>query len=332
MISVIIPTFNRAKFVVDAVRSVLDQKDVPEHLEIIVVDDGSTDNTSEALAALPGEFGCVRREHSGVSAARNLGISLSSGEWIAFLDSDDLWLPGKLRAQMKFFSDHPDALLCQTGEIWIRNRRRLNPRKYHEKPQGYCFPLLLERCLVSPSAVVIHRRLFDLAGLFDESLPACEDYDLWLRIGCCFPIGLVEKPFVIKRGGHPDQLSATIANLDKYRIEAIVKLLRTTPLDADQRIAAEKMLEKKRRIYSDGCRKRGNLFEAEQVDKLVREELARVPSSQASCQPVEQIGRKSDPDKQRRPEPAGENVVIPEQPGPGMSGDKTPEDKFKGNG
>ena len=228
MISVIIPTFNRAEFVVDAVRSVLDQKDAPERVEIIVVDDGSTDNTGEALAALPGEFGCFRREHSGVSAARNLGISLSRGEWIAFLDSDDLWLPGKLRAQMKFFSDNPDALLCQTGEIWIRNQRRVNPRKYHEKPEGYCFPRLLERCLVSPSAVVVHRRLFDLVGLFDESLPACEDYDLWLRIGCRFPIGLVEKPFVIKRGGHPDQLSATIANLDKYRMEAILNLLRTT--------------------------------------------------------------------------------------------------------
>jgi len=256
---------------VDAVRSVIDQKDVPEHLEIIVVDDGSTDNTLEALAALPGKFGYIRREHSGVSAARNLGISLSSGEWIAFLDSDDLWLPGKLGAQMKFFSNHPGALLCQTGEIWIRNGRRLNARKYHEKPQGYCFPLLLERCLVSPSAVVVHRRLFDMAGLFDESLPACEDYDLWLRIGCRFPIGLVEKPFVIKRGGHPDQLSATIANLDKYRIEAIVKLLRTTPLGADQRTSAEKMLEKKRRIYSGGCRKRGNIIEAQRVDALVRE-------------------------------------------------------------
>ncbi len=332
MISVIIPTFNRAEFVVDAVRSVLDQKDAPERVEIIVVDDGSTDNTGAALAALPGEFGCFRREHSGVSAARNLGISLSRGEWIAFLDSDDLWLPGKLRAQMKFFSDNPDALLCQTGEIWIRNQRRVNPRKYHEKPEGYCFPRLLERCLVSPSAVVVHRRLFDLVGLFDESLPACEDYDLWLRIGCRFPIGLVEKPFVIKRGGHPDQLSATIANLDKYRMEAILKLLRTTPLDAGQRTAAERTLEKKRRIYSDGCRKRGNILEAEQVDKLVREELARVRSSQIGSQPVKQVGRKSDPDKQRRPEPAGENVVILEQLRPGMSEDKAPEDKFKGNG
>jgi glycosyltransferase involved in cell wall biosynthesis len=259
---------------VEAVRSVLDQRDVPDEVEIVVVDDGSTDNTGEVLETLAGKIKCVRQERSGVSAARNLGISSSSGEWIAFLDSDDLWLPGKLRAQMNFFSDHPGMFLCQTDEIWIRNGRRINPRKYHRKPSGHCFPLLLERCLVSPSAAVVHRSLFDSVGLFDETLPACEDYDLWLRIGCRFPIGLVETPLVVKRGGHPDQLSATIANLDKYRIEVIVKLIRTAPLSHEQRRAAEKILDKKRRIYADGCRKRGNISEARRVDALVSAHLS----------------------------------------------------------
>jgi glycosyltransferase involved in cell wall biosynthesis len=280
MISVIIPTFNRAKLLVEAVRSVVDQKDVPMGVEVIVVDDGSTDNTKEALEALTGKIAYVRRDRSGVSMARNQGISMSGGEWIAFLDSDDLWLPGKLQAQMEFFSDHPDILWCQTQEIWIRNGRRINARKYHGKPSGYCFPLLLERCLVSPSAVIAHRSVFDSAGLFDESLPACEDYDLWLRIGCRFPIGLVEKPLVVKRGGHCDQLSANIANLDKYRIESIVKLIRTVPLSPEQRRAAEKMLEEKRRIYSDGCRKRGNIAEAQRIDAFVREGLLNM------CSPV----------------------------------------------
>jgi glycosyltransferase involved in cell wall biosynthesis len=273
MISVIIPTFNRAKFLGEAVRSALGQKDSGEDIEILVVDDGSTDDTGESLRALPGNIRYIRREHAGVSAARNLGISESNGEWVAFLDSDDLWLPGKLCAQMKFFLDHPEIPLCQTEEIWIRNGKRLNARKYHKKPAGYCFPLLLERCLVSPSAVVVNRGVFDSVGVFDESLPACEDYDLWLRIGCRFPVGLVEEPLVIKRGGHPDQLSATVANLDRYRIEAIVKLLRTTPLNPDQRSAAEKMLEKKHRIYSGGCRKRGNIPEAQRVDALVSGQL-----------------------------------------------------------
>jgi len=274
VISVIIPTFNRANFLAEAIRSVLDQRDVPDEVEIIVVDDGSTDKTAETLATLAGKIRCVHREHAGVSAARNLGISSSNGEWIAFLDSDDLWLPGKLCAQMKYFSDHPGMFLCQTEEIWIRNGRRINPRKYHRKPSGHCFPLLLERCLVSPSAAVVHRSVFDLVGLFDETLPACEDYDLWLRIGCRFPIGLVETPLVVKRGGHSDQLSATIAHLDKYRIEAILKLIRAAPLSHEQRLAAERTLDKKRRIYSDGCRKRGNISEACRVDELVRAQLS----------------------------------------------------------
>jgi glycosyltransferase involved in cell wall biosynthesis len=280
MISVIIPTFNRAKLLVEAVDSVLAQRDVPEEVEIIVVDDGSTDNTCEVLETLAGKICCIRQEHSGVSRARNLGISKAGGEWIAFLDSDDLWLPGKLCAQMKFFSYRPEMLLCQTDEIWMRNGKRINPRKYHRKPSGHCFPLLLERCLVSPSSVVVHRTLFDLVGPFDESLPACEDYDLWLRVGCRFPLGLVEKPLVVKRGGHSDQLSSTIANLDRYRIEAILKLLDTVPLSAEQRNAAQKILDKKRRIYSAGCRKRGNLIEALRVDTLVSARLsAEVPFS-----------------------------------------------------
>jgi glycosyltransferase involved in cell wall biosynthesis len=269
LISTIIPTFNRAKLVLEAVGSVLDQRDAPEEVEIIVVDDGSTDNTAEALETLAGKIRCVRQEHSGVSSARNLGISMAGGEWIAFLDSDDLWLPGKLRAQMEFLRDRPEMLICQTDEIWVRGGKRVNPRKYHRKPSGHCFPLLLERCLVSPSAVIVHRSLFDLIGNFDESLPACEDYDLWLRVGCRFPVGLVEKPLVVKRGGHSDQLSSTIPNLDKYRIEAIVRLIDSTPLGAEHKDAALKVLDKKGRIYSDGCRKRGNFIEARRIDALV---------------------------------------------------------------
>lgn len=270
MISVIIPTFNRAKLLVEAVNSVLAQKDLREELELIVVDDGSTDGTEETLGTLAGEINYLRRDHAGVSAARNLGISVSCGEWIAFLDSDDLWLPGKLCAQMEFLAGHPDIRLCQTEELWIRNGKRINPRKYHAKPFGHCFSLLLERCLVSPSAVVLHRGLFDFAGLFDESLPACEDYDLWLRIGCRFAFGLVDTPLVIKRGGHPDQLSATVSSLDRYRIEAIVKSLRSGLLNPGQREAAERMLDEKQRIYCNGCRKRGNSSEAARVEALVR--------------------------------------------------------------
>lgn len=283
MISVVIPTFNRKEFLREAVLSVLAQKDVPaefevedigiEDIEIIVVDDGSTEDISGALAGLPGAVRCIRQPHSGVSGARNCGIAQSRGEWIAFLDSDDLWLPGKLAAQMKYFAQFPDILLCQTDEIWMRNGKRLNPRLYHQKPQGHCFPLLLERCLVSPSAVVIHRTLFETVGLFDESFPACEDYDLWLRIGCRFPLGLVPNPLIVKRGGHPDQLSATIPALDQYRIASIANLLRNCALSPIHAAAARKVLGIKSGIYAQGCRRRGRVEEAERVEKLTGEVL-----------------------------------------------------------
>lgn len=273
MISIIIPTYNRENFVREAISSVLAQEDVPQEMEILVIDDGSTDGTSEILARFSQRIRYIRQNHSGVSAARNRGILESRGEWIALLDSDDVWLPSKLAAQMRYFTEHPWMLLCQTEEIWLRNGKRLNPRKYHKKPEGHCFTRLLERCLVSPSAVVMHHTLFAAVGLFDESLPACEDYDLWLRIGCRFPIGLIDTPLIVKHGGHSDQLSSSVPTLDRYRIRSLAKLLRTEPLIAGLRTAAENALIRKARIYADGCRKHGRFDEADRIDKLVREAI-----------------------------------------------------------
>lgn len=272
VVSVIIPTWNRREQLLEAVASVLAQRGVEP--EIIVVDDGSTDGTAEALRSFGSRVACLSQPRAGVSAARNRGIDASRGEWLAFLDSDDLWLPEKLSAQMDFFTKNPEARICQTEEVWIRNGSRLNPRNYHRKPQGRCFPLLLERCLVSPSAVMIHRDVFEEVGFFDESLPACEDYDLWLRIGCRMPIGLVDRPLVVKRGGHADQLSATVPALDRYRIQALEKIIRSGALDAEQLRAAMDVLERKCRIYGEGCRRRGREDEAGRMQALPSE-LAR---------------------------------------------------------
>ncbi|SMC25026.1 Glycosyl transferase family 2 [Desulfacinum hydrothermale DSM 13146] len=266
LVSVIIPTHNRAHMVREAVDSVLAQEGV--RMEIIVVDDGSTDETPEVLAPYRDRILVIRQSNRGVSAARNRGVQAARGQWIAFLDSDDLWLPGKLRAQLDFFAAHPRWLICQTEEVWIRNGRRWNPKRYHAKPSGHCFDRLLERCLISPSAVMLHRSLLEQVGLFDEDLPACEDYDLWLRIGCRHPIGLVPKPLVIKRGGHADQLSASVPALDRYRIRAIARLLKTRELSQEQRAQAIAVLQKKTRIYAQGCRKRGREDEARAVLSL----------------------------------------------------------------
>jgi glycosyltransferase involved in cell wall biosynthesis len=261
LISVIIPTYNRASLVTEAVDSVLAQSF--RNLELIVIDDGSTDETGARLAAYGARLRYNRQERSGVSAARNRGLELACGEWVAFLDSDDLWQPKKLEVQVNFFARNPGAEICQTGEIWIRNGRRVNPRRKHAKPSGDIFEPSLELCLVSPSAVMLRKSLFSLVGPFDPRLPACEDYDLWLRIACRRPVFLIDEALVIKRGGHPDQLSRSTPSLDRYRIQALAKLLQSGELSPGQFAAGLRMLEKKCRIYGQGCLKRGKTEEGE---------------------------------------------------------------------
>ena len=264
-VSVIIPTYNRSWIIKEAIDSVLAQ-DYKE-FELIVVDDGSTDHTSDVLDSYRNVIKVLSQKNKGVSAARNRGIAEASGKFIAFLDSDDLWLPQKLSTQVEFFNKTPDALICQTEEVWIRNGLRVNPKKRHKKPSGMIFKLSLELCLVSPSAVMIKRSLFDRVGEFDETLPACEDYDLWLRISSRFPIYLIDTPLIIKRGGHDDQLSSR-AGLDKFRIKAIEKIIKSGLLSDDQHQAAVKTLKKKCDIYAAGCRKRGRIDEAQYYEAL----------------------------------------------------------------
>jgi len=267
-VSVIIPTFNRWPMVGEAVESVLAQKLVD--FEIIVVDDGSTDGTVDELSHWQPRLRVVSTGRRGVSAARNAGVSLSTGHYIAFLDSDDLWQPGKLAVQTEFMNAHPDVDICQTEEIWMRRGRRVNPKAVHKKPSGDIFLRSLELCLVSPSAVMMRRRLFQQLGGFDESLPVCEDYDLWLRIGLAVPIHLIPDALVIKRGGHGDQLSHSTWGMDRYRVVALQKLLHAGLADG-RRQAVVEVLRRKLSILANGARKRGKLSEAVKFEALLAE-------------------------------------------------------------
>jgi glycosyltransferase involved in cell wall biosynthesis len=266
LVSIIIPTYNRSSLLLEAVGSVLQQ--TFKDFELIVVDDGSTDGTAEALKKDKDRLTVHYQANQGVSAARNQGLRLARGRWIAFLDSDDLWLPKKLETQMGFFSRHEEAVISQTEEIWVRNGRRVNPQKKHRKYSGDIFAPSLDLCLVSPSAVMIKRDVFDAVGFFDESLPACEDYDLWLRISAQWPVYLINQPLIIKQGGHPDQLSRTIPTLDRYRIQSLVKLLCSKGLTPRQYDLAFKTLETKCRIFGQGCLKRGKEEEGQHYLKL----------------------------------------------------------------
>lgn len=267
-VSVIIPTFNRWPLVGAAIESVLAQ--TFSDFELIVVADGSTDRTGAELVRFRSRLRLLTQPNRGVSAARNFGARHARGRYLAFLDSDDLWLPGKLALQTAFMEQNPAVQICQTEEIWIRNGVRVNPKAKHRKPSGDIFIPSLELCLVSPSAVMLSRELFERVGGFDENLPVCEDYDLWLRIAVDHPVPLIDDALVIKRGGHADQLSRSTWGMDRYRVLALQKLLRAG-LDGVRRDAAVEVLRRKIEVLASGARKRGKASEATAYEVILAE-------------------------------------------------------------
>lgn len=260
-ISVIIPSYNRAQLLPRAVNSVLEQT-LPAQ-EIIIVNDGSSDNTAGIVAEQFPQCRYIEQSNRGVSAARNRGIEVATGEWLAFLDSDDEWLPSKLEAQRDLLQQHPDIKICHTEEIWVRNGKRVNQMKKHAKSGGYIFQNCLPLCVISPSSVTIHRALFNEIGTFDEELPACEDYDLWLRICASYPVAFVEQPQIKKYGGHDDQLSQQHWGMDRFRIQALEKIIKSDRLNSADRSAAIETLISKAEILAKGAQKRGKEREAE---------------------------------------------------------------------
>ena len=258
-ISVIIPAFNRAHTLPKALDSVLSQTLKPR--EIIVVDDGSTDETNAVLANYPG-LCIISQDNRGVSAARNMGIKKAGGEWLAFLDSDDEWLKEKLEKQWDAICID-DKLICHTEEIWIRNGKRVNPMKKHQKFGGWIYERCLPLCVISPSSVMIHRSVFEDVGVFDESLEVCEDYDLWLRICAKYSILFIDEPLIVKYGGHEDQLSRKYWGMDRFRVKALEKMMSFGALNDEDEKATVNMILQKCGIIINGMKKRGNNDEAE---------------------------------------------------------------------
>lgn len=265
-VSVIIPTFNRVDMVERAVHSVLSQSF--GDFECIVVDDGSTDATSRRLAEIEDpRFYLYVQQNRGVSAARNFAVSKSCGNYIALLDSDDEWIESKLEKQLAFMKEGFFEI-SQTDEIWIRKGKGLISVKNMKSLKAF-FERSLSMCMVSPSCVMFSRSFWDAVGPFDESMPACEDYDLWLRAGLKYPVGLLRERLTIKYGGREDQLSNSVGCLDLYRMYAIAKLLENADLDGQSRKQALDELQRKAGYFAGGCRKRGRHYEAEKVEKLV---------------------------------------------------------------
>jgi glycosyltransferase involved in cell wall biosynthesis len=263
MVSVVITTYNRHQFLKGAVISVLNQD--YQDREVIVIDDGSTDESMKEIEGLPVRY--VWKKNGGISSARNKGIEVAQGDYIAFLDVDDQWMKGKLSTQMKRMEEEGFSI-SYTDEIWIRNGKRINQKLKHKKYSGHIFEKCLPLCIISPSSVVIKREIFDKVGLFDESLPVCEDYDLWLRITAGHPVLFIERPLIVKRGGHDDQLSRSYEAMDKFRIQSLANIFKSGILNETQKIMAAEELRTKCRIVANGAKKRGRAEEAEHYLKL----------------------------------------------------------------
>ncbi len=266
LVSVIIPTFNRGYCLAETVRSVLKQRFMD--FELIVVDDGSTDETLQVLENFPSVQVIHLPGNRGVSFARNRGIEEARGTLICFLDSDDLWEKSKLEAQVTWMQEHPDCKVLHTDEVWIRNGVRVNPMNKHQKFSGDIFRKCLPLCIVSPSSVMLRKSVLDEIGGFDESMPVCEDYDLWLRIAVHYPFHFLENKLMIKRGGHEDQLSRKYWGMDRWRVYALEKLLKGGDLDSEQRGWVIAMLIEKCSILIQGFKKRGKMEDAAVYENL----------------------------------------------------------------
>ena len=229
-ITVVIPTYNRYEVLGRALTSVYSQSYMPS--EVIIIDDGSTDSTSQITKQFP-HAKYYFQKNSGVSSARNLGIKNSTCQWVAFLDSDDEWHVDKLAMQVEFHKQNPEILMSYTDEKWVREDYEVKiPKKYH-KAGGDIFDKCLLHCIIAPSSALIHKNLLNGVGLFDEGLEVCEDYDLWLRVALENKIGLIDEKLIIKYAGHDDQLSFKHWGMDRFRVKALEKLLNKESKDKD---------------------------------------------------------------------------------------------------
>jgi len=255
-ISVVIPTFNRRQTIGRSIDSILNQTLFPS--EIIVVDDGSTDGTSDYIQSNFPSIRLLQQPNKGVSSARNMGIRSSNSDWVALLDSDDEWFPKKLEKQVMTLSQNLDIKFCHTEEIWIRNGVRVNQMKKHQKYGGHIFNKCLDMCRISPSSVLFHRSILEDVGYFDKDQKVCEDYDLWLRITAKYPVLYIDESLIKKYGGHEDQLSKVKDGIESHRIKVLEKLI-MQKFTSVQKNAMLKMLIEKLTIFSIGAQKRGKI-------------------------------------------------------------------------
>lgn len=216
-VSVVIPTYNSSVSLREAIESVLAQ--TYKDFEIIVIDDGSTDDTEAVVRSLGNRVGYFKQENQGAGAARNAGIKRSRGEYIAFLDADDLWGAGKLDQQIPLLEHDPQLGLVYSDWAVVSSDGVIEQSYLQKVPSasGYVFDKLVQWGFILTSGVVVRRTCLDDVGDFDNSLSIAQDYDLWLRICYRWKVALVEKPLVTKRNWD----GSLSSNLEKTAVERI---------------------------------------------------------------------------------------------------------------
>lgn len=259
-ISVVIPSYNRYDALKRALGSVYSQTLKPK--EVIVIDDGSTDETSQIRNLFP-QIRYFCQKNGGVSSARNSGIKESACEWVAFLDSDDTWHEDKLAHHAEFHKNFPDIRMSYTNEKWIRDGAEVKMPKKFCKFGGSIFTECLSHCIIAPSSALVHKEIFADVGEFDESLEVCEDYDMWLRVSLENKIGLIDKKLITKYGGAEDQLSNKHWGMDRFRVRALEKLL-GLELPKDKKEHVLKTLAQKYTLLLKGAIKYDRITESDE--------------------------------------------------------------------
>jgi len=209
-------------------------------------------------------------------AVRNRGVEAARYPLIAFLDSDDLWLPRKLERQLEtappswregIASANTDSPLIHSREIWLRQGKIVSQKGQKHRRRGDVFESALKKCSIGPSTVIMQRDIFEKLGGFREDLEIAEDYELWLRLSSLYPVEYVDQALVIKRAGHGEQLSGKYGQIEIFRLRGLEELWETgwfhRHISDESKIeAAARELAGKFRIYAAGCRKRDRPEEA----------------------------------------------------------------------
>ncbi|MCH8118221.1 MAG: glycosyltransferase family 2 protein [Planctomycetes bacterium] len=245
LVSVIIPTYNRSHVICKAIESVLQQ--TYQNIELIVVDDGSTDDTPSRLAVYGQRVRVLRQDNSGPSVARNRGVETSHGEILAFLDSDDLWLPTKIEQQVHVLENVDNSVPCCLCNALIRGNPANKPTSFALAPLQAMYDkgiwlnvtsVLSTRCVFFIQAVAIRRSSFEKIGGFDESLWVMEDHDLALRLSLEGPWAYIKEPLVIYNKGAFGSL-ADQARRDPVQLQQCIKAIHMKIL-SDNRIKDRK--------------------------------------------------------------------------------------------